>query len=131
MNILWVQISTCPEFHTNLTKIQKLWPLKMYLIFWLLLCTFKSLTKNDAVSGSGNGLYATMMQVYSWDTIAITVTQWTGWFRVQTLWVCGFRAHPDCPQGAPSLFYNGYCFSFLGVSSQGMALSTHPHLVPG
>jgi len=57
----------------------------MYLIFWLLFCTFKSLTENDDASGSGNGLYATMMQVYSWDTIAITVTQWTGWFRVQTL----------------------------------------------
>jgi hypothetical protein len=56
----------------------------MSLIFWLLLCTFKSLTENNAVSGSGNGLYATMKQVYSWDTTAITATQWTGWFRVQT-----------------------------------------------
>jgi len=57
----------------------------MYLIFWLLFCAFKSLRENEAASGSGNGLYATMMQVYSWDTTAITVTQWTGWFRVQTL----------------------------------------------
>jgi hypothetical protein len=56
----------------------------MYLIFWLLFCTFKSLTENDAASQPGNGLSATMMQAYSWDTIAITVTQWTGWLRVQT-----------------------------------------------
>jgi hypothetical protein len=70
-----------------------------------------------------------MKQVYSWDTTAITATQWTGWFRVQTFWVCSFL-HPSRlpPRHTQPL---RYWFSFLGVSSQGMALSTHPHLVPG
>ena len=104
----------------------------MHLIFWLLFCTFKSLTENDAASGSGNDLYATMMQVYSWDTIAITVTHnGLNGSRFKLCECTVFHTHTDCPQEPPSLLYNRYWISFLGVSSQGMALSTHPHLLPG
>jgi len=76
-------------------------------------------------------LYVTRMQVCSWDTIAITVTH-------NGLDCSGFKpceravfdTHQVCLKGPPSLLYNGYWFSFLGERSQGMALSTHPHLVP-
>jgi hypothetical protein len=48
----------------------------MHPIFWQLFCTsiHKSPIENNAASESGNSLYATMMQVCSWDSIAITVT---------------------------------------------------------
>lgn len=77
-------------------------------------------------------LHVTMIQVCSWDTIAITVTHNALDGSLFKPCECAvFHAHQDCLQGPPSLLYNKYWLSFLGVSSQGMAQSTHPHLVPG
>jgi hypothetical protein len=68
-----------------------------------------------------------MMKISSRDTIVITVTHYG-------LDSSGFEpcegkishTHQDYPQCSPSLLHNGCQFSFLGVSSQGIALTTHP-----
>ena len=41
-----------------------------------------------------------------------------------------FRTRPDRPWGSPSPLSNGYRVFIGGISGRGVALSTHPHLVP-
>ena len=49
---------------------------------------------------------------------------------IESRWGEIFRTYPDRPSGPPSLLYNGYLVFPGGKVGRGVALTTHPLLVP-
>jgi hypothetical protein len=50
---------------------------------------------------------------------------------IESRWGEIFCTRPDRPWGLPSLLYNVYRVIPVGYRGRGVALTTHPHLVPG
>ena len=79
---------------------------------------------NILMSKASTGLHLIVALSVQWLTISWMVWSWNpGGGEI-------FHARPNWPWGPPSLMYSGYQVLTVGYSGWGMALTTHPLLVP-